>query len=132
MRTAGRGARRACAWGPLTNRVEFEPSGALLSFASLAQALGRIVPQAAIFTRTGLEGVSLPATYSGEKARRHLGFVLQIGLDEGMAAVRAWAACEGLLQVRGSPGPLSWRYRRQSRRRSQLTPARPQRLAPGR
>jgi hypothetical protein len=74
----GRGERRACAWRPLTNRVEIEPRGALLSFASLAQALGRIVPQAAIFTRTGVEGIPLPATYSRRKARRQLGFVLQI------------------------------------------------------
>jgi hypothetical protein len=112
--------------------VEIEPRGALLSFASLAQALGRIVPQAAIFTRTGVEGIPLPATYSRRKARRQLGFVLQIGLDEETAAFRACAACEGLVQVRRSPGHLSWCYSRQSRRRSRLTPARPQRLAPGR
>ncbi|MCX6373515.1 MAG: hypothetical protein NTX16_10630 [Actinobacteria bacterium] len=55
------------------------------------------MPQAAIFTRTGVEGTCLPATCSGEKARRQLGFVPQVGLDEGMAAVRVWALREGLL-----------------------------------
>jgi len=73
------------------------PRGVLLSFAGLAQALGRIMPRAAIFTKTAVEGTYLPATYSGKKARQQLGFVPQVSLDAGMAAVRAWAVREGLL-----------------------------------
>jgi nucleoside-diphosphate-sugar epimerase len=73
------------------------PRGALMAIAGVAQTLGRIVPQAAIFTKTGVAGISLPATYRGERARRQLGFEPQVGLDDGMAAVREWAAGEGLL-----------------------------------
>ena len=73
------------------------PRGVLLSFAGLVQALGRLVPPAATFTKTAVAGISLPATYSGKKARQQLGFVPQVGLDDGMAAVRAWAVRAGLL-----------------------------------
>lgn len=73
------------------------PRGALLSVAGLGQALARITPRAAMFTKTAVEGTCLPATYLGEKAREQLGFAPQVGLDEGMAAVRAWAVREGLL-----------------------------------
>ena len=73
------------------------PRGALIAIAGAAQALGRIVPQAAVFTKTSVAGTCLPATYRGEKARRQLGFEPRVGLDDGMAAVRAWATGEGLL-----------------------------------
>jgi nucleoside-diphosphate-sugar epimerase len=73
------------------------PRGALLGIAGASQTLGRIVPQAAVFTKTAVAGICLPATYSGEKACRELGFEPQVGLDDGMAAVREWAASEGLL-----------------------------------
>jgi nucleoside-diphosphate-sugar epimerase len=73
------------------------PRGALLGVAGAAQALGRIVPQAAVFTRTAVAGTCLPATYRGEKARLQLGFEPQVGLDDGMAAVREWATSEGLI-----------------------------------
>ena len=73
------------------------PRGALLAFAGISQALGRIVPAAAVFTKTGVAGISLPATYRGDKARLRLGFEPRVDLDDGMAAVRAWASREGLL-----------------------------------
>jgi nucleoside-diphosphate-sugar epimerase len=73
------------------------PRGVLSGAAGVAQTLGRVVPRAAVFTRTAVAGTALSATYSGAKAREHLGFVPQVGLDDGMAAVRAWAVEEGLL-----------------------------------
>ena len=88
---------RYVAMGTRQRSLPALPRSALLGAAGLAQALGQIVPQAAIFTRTGVEGTCLAATYSGEKARRQLSFVPQVGLDEGMAAVRVWAVREGLL-----------------------------------
>ena len=85
------------AMGTRQQSVPSLPRGVLLGFAGLVRTLGRIVPRAAIFTKTGVEGICLPATYSGKKARQQLGFVPQVSLDAGMAAVRAWAVREGLL-----------------------------------
>jgi nucleoside-diphosphate-sugar epimerase len=73
------------------------PRRLLSGAAGAAEWLGRIVPRAAVFTRTAVAGSALSATYSGRKAREQLGFAPQVGLDEGMAAVRAWALEEGLL-----------------------------------
>lgn len=88
---------RYVAMGTRQRSLPSLPRGALLGVASVAQALGRIVPGAAVFTRTGVEGIALSATYRGDKARRRLGFEPKVGIDEGMAGVRAWALSEGLL-----------------------------------
>lgn len=88
---------RYVAMGTRQQSLPSVPRGALLAIAGAAQALGRIVPKAAVFTKTGVAGSSLPATYRGDKARRRLGFEPRVGLDDGMAAVRAWAVGEGLL-----------------------------------
>jgi nucleoside-diphosphate-sugar epimerase len=88
---------RYIAMGTRQQSLPSVPRGALIAIAGAAQALGRIVPQAAVFTKTAVAGTCLPATYRGEKARRQLGFEPQVGLDDGMAAVREWATGEGLL-----------------------------------
>jgi nucleoside-diphosphate-sugar epimerase len=88
---------RYMAMGTRQQSLPSLPRGALLAVAGLAQTIGRIVPQAAVFTKTAVQGTSLPATYSGEKAREQIGFTPQVGLDDGMAAVRRWATREGLL-----------------------------------
>jgi nucleoside-diphosphate-sugar epimerase len=88
---------RYVAMGTRQRSLPSLPRAALLGVAGVAQTVGRIVPGAAIFTRTGVEGVCLPATYCGEKARQQLGFTPRVSIDEGMAAVRVWAEAEGLL-----------------------------------
>jgi nucleoside-diphosphate-sugar epimerase len=85
------------AMGTRQQQLPSVPRGVLSGAAGVAQTLGRIVPRAAVFTRTAVAGTALSATYSGRKAREQLGFVPRTGLDEGMAAVRAWAVDEGLL-----------------------------------
>lgn len=85
------------ALGGRQRRLLSLPRGMLLGMAAVSEPLGRVMPHAVLLTRAAVKGASLEATYEGTKARDELGFAPQVGLDDGMAAVREWALQEGLL-----------------------------------
>jgi nucleoside-diphosphate-sugar epimerase len=74
------------------------PGQLALGAASAAEWLGRLQHKKPLLTRQEVLFASIDASYSGEKARRELGFNPCTDLERGMTEVEAWAKGTRLIQ----------------------------------
>lgn len=68
------------------------PGRVLMSLAVVSEGVAALTRTTPVLMRQDVRASSLHATYSGEKARRELGFQAVTPLDEGMRKVEKWLA----------------------------------------
>jgi dihydroflavonol-4-reductase len=68
------------------------PGPVLMSLAVVSEGVAALTRTTPVLMRQDIRASSLHATYSGEKARRELGFQPVTPLDEGMHKVDKWLA----------------------------------------
>lgn len=73
------------------------PRPAIAALSHLIAGVARLRGRPAPVSAEALECVTHPGTYSIERARRHLGWEPQVGLQEGMAHTLRWAREEHLV-----------------------------------